>query len=207
MTNAKERIVRARGIIKDFGSLIVSSIALAVSILALYWNVHVIDDLRFTIGNDNNIPNPDSDAKQIILYGPHLLTFINSGNRAVAVLRIQLAIFQSTISGDRANDCPEQESEMVGTAIEPFAVRPGEILVKPISIDKKLQRNDRGDPVVRLNEKMYRTVLCVVFDLATPDNIPSTITVPLTSSEYTTSPFGSTDMLYTPSKPIRLFPR
>jgi hypothetical protein len=205
----KERQKQFRTFVKDFGGHIVGCLALVVSSFALYQNLHVVDDFRFTIGNDNNIPNPDPRAKRIILYGPHLLTFINSGTRPVATLDVQLLVYQSTAKGADPNDCPLAESTRVKTGIEPFVVKAGEIIVQPINFDHTsgAELDEQGRPILILKDNMYRTVLCLMFDLATPDNVPSQVIVPLTSSEYSTPPYGGTDIFYTPSKPIRLLPR
>jgi hypothetical protein len=195
---------RIKGLIKDFGGLVIACFALVLSMFNFYDARHVVDDLRFTIGNDRNIPNPDSGHKQFILYGPHLLTFINSGNRSVALLNVSLAFFQS--KEDKAGECPEDSSEIVAAGIDPFVIKPSEILVKKVQYTDKAVRNAEGNVVIRMKDDVQRIVSCFVFDIVTPDNVQATVTVPVSSSEFSTPPYGSSDAYYF-FRPMKIFPR
>jgi hypothetical protein len=205
----KENRKWLRSFIKDFGGLIVACIALILSSYTLYESNHVVDDFRFTIGNDDSIPNPDPTSKRIILYGPRVLTFINSGTRPIATLGVQLLIYQVADKDAHPQNCPLTKSAIVKTSIAPFVTKASEIQIQPLAFDRStgLQFDDSGHPMLELKDDMYWTVLCLMFDLAMPDNVPSSVLVPLTSSEYSTPPYGGSEILYTPSRPITLLPR
>lgn len=87
------RADKVRGYIKDFGGLVISLVALGGSIIALYLTRRAVDDFRFTIGTEIPMANPQGNY--MIVYAPDALTFINSGNQPVAVLRLQYATHQT----------------------------------------------------------------------------------------------------------------
>jgi len=195
---------RIKLIVKDLGSLAIACIALGLSLYNFYEAHHFVDDLRFTIGNDFSIPNPDYDNQEFILYGPKRLTFINSGNRSAAVLDVRFVFFQTTAK--EADECPKEGLDILPAGIEPFVIKPNEVIVKSIHHDEKATRNKEGNVVFKMKDNVYRIVSCFEFDIVTPDNVSSTATIPVISSELATPPFGTSD-LFSAFVPIRIFPK
>jgi hypothetical protein len=204
----KRHSERLRSFLKDFGGHIIGAVAIILSVFSLYHSMHVVDDFRFTIGGDRNIPNPDPDAKRIILYGPKVLTFINSGTRPVATLDVKLMIYQTAVKDPPPTDCPAAQSKIIRPDVGPFVVKAGDISIVQVLFDRNsgAEIDKSGNPTLALNEDMFWTALCFMFDLATPDNITSTVVIPLMSCEYSEAP-GGCDMFFDWSQPIRLIPR
>ena len=195
---------RTRLLIKDFIGPTISIVALVVSLCSLWLTYRTIEDFSISIGSDLPIPNPTED-NELIIHGPKWITFINSGNRSIAVMNVNLSVLQTKELQPSTKDCTD--SVHVHVAIEPFVAKPGEVLIKAASIGYGLKVNDRGDPLIPRQEGMRRVLWCMVFDLITTDSVPERVYVPMISAEFETQPYGSGDVFFNHSKPIRLLPR
>jgi len=191
--------------LKDSVSMVVSVIALSVSMLALYLNYRNVEDFSFSIGTSIPVQNPDYDNREVIVYGPKSLTFINAGNGPVAIMNVYLSILQSKQIEPVEKDC--HGSKEIHIAIESFVVKPSEITIKDFAIGTELKVNERGNPLVPMEEGMRRILWCLAFDLITTKLVPERIYVPIMSSEFETPIFGTSDTFFEPSKPLKLLPR
>jgi hypothetical protein len=192
--------------LKDFASPFIAAVAVIITALTVYWNYRVIDDLRFTTSIDTSFPQPDFDNLKLAVLPPRSLTFINSGTRTAAVLQINFVIFQS--EQKEANQCPMQGSEIFEVLLEPFVVKPGEIIIQKVELkrNKDLGSAQKNLVNIALNPKMSRLVTCMAFDLVTPNNRAYSVMVPMTSSEYTSGDYGSVDLILW-DKPVKLIGR
>jgi hypothetical protein len=143
------------------------------------------------------------------------LTFINAGNRPVAVIRIAL-----TIGPSRAAGCNEFLKLAIYYEFDSLAIKAGEIVNTSLSkIQKtgisgrvKVDQDDAG--IIPLENAPFNPIkgsvalLCLSFTVVTPDNVTWTSQTPLFATElgtlgYAMFKFQRTELLDA-SKPVPL---
>jgi hypothetical protein len=186
--------------LKDWFSTILSLLAFIVSGLSLWLsNFRQVDDLRLILPDQRPSFLFSADEKTLDYSADYKLLLLNSGNRPIAISRIQFSVHQDV--NTQRSDCSD-----VGPSfhITPFVIKPGELVVQDIVL------KDHNPLTVnpRSAEGIDRFTACLVFDVATPDLTKAGITVPVASTFYVKrtkeSPVDP-DRLYDPRKPIQIF--
>jgi hypothetical protein len=154
-------------LIKDFGGITISVIALAVSTASFYMNFRTVDDFRYLVAHDLLLIEP-RDEYFVARAGPTALTFANAGNRQVVVLE-GVMLFEQ-LAKPEFRECDKNTATKVKLKFEPFVVRAGDIHVQPMTFDL----NDFEKPTVyKINvdvsdKNVPKVLLCVAFSMATP---------------------------------------
>jgi hypothetical protein len=87
--------------VRDWLSLLFSLLALGISSVTAYWSIiRQIDDVRLMVTRSPSFAF-DSDKNQIKIHTEQILTYINLGNRPVAINGIRLWINQPNIDLDK----------------------------------------------------------------------------------------------------------
>lgn len=164
---------------KDWISITLSILALTVSLGSTYFTIfRETDDLRVII---NVLPMLSEKDNRTTLYDDQDLTFINSGNRAAAVTRVALFV-SKPLSQEDQNACTSIQMHtvfVVEYAFEPFVLRPGEIMVRKLTLPRpdgkymhEVKSAGRGKAVAGGEPITAGEIVraCVRFTIATPDN-------------------------------------
>jgi hypothetical protein len=156
---------------------IVSIFAFLTSIATAYFTFVPIDDLRVVVNLDPFL-SVDGDHNLVLtLYEAGAVTFINSGNRAVAISAARF--------GSRFRPAP-CSSVYEKIAFEPIVVKAGEIIRsgvgllssgnllilgnKLISVDEHGQMSVTDQTTDSLIKVAVDMDLCIMFDIITPDS-------------------------------------
>jgi hypothetical protein len=123
---------------KDWIATIVAVFALCISALNAYYTFfRRVDDLSALITSFPSVLVKDS--RRLSISGKANVTFINSGTQSVSVLDLQIAINQKR-SGP-AQECVNLETRLFRTDIQPFVVKPNEMIQRRFGI-KYLSESD-----------------------------------------------------------------
>lgn len=109
-------------------TLVVGAIAVAVAAIGVYLPYAAYDDVRISI-DQFTVPTFDYRTNQLDARYP-ILTVINSGNRSVAIQELYLEL------GPAANGCDYWPRHKA--SVQPFVVKPGEILIKKVEVAEAL---------------------------------------------------------------------
>jgi hypothetical protein len=114
--------------------------ALILSAGTMYFNIiRQKDDLRVAFGVPPEF-TLDFDNSQFEVANEQTMTFINSGNRAATVPDIELWIEQSGRAVSERQQCNEAKTGVsMGYIFEPPVVRPGEISIVKVKLNKLLR--------------------------------------------------------------------
>ena len=129
---------------KDAVTLPMSIAAFLISGVSTYFNVvRQTDDLRMLIPTVPFI-TLDQDRTRFAIEPSETVLFMNSGNRSAAVTFMQLHVRQ-----DRKNqtDCDDSTGLMLEYEYEPFAIKPGEIVSKTMTLRGKRPPEYKEDPL------------------------------------------------------------
>ena len=78
---------------RDWTSIIFSLAALVISFGSLYWNIlREVDKVSLSITGDNAAASIDPTTRKLLVTENNTLTFLNSGNRPVAVSAMWLTV-------------------------------------------------------------------------------------------------------------------
>lgn len=146
--------------------------------------------MRVSLGFD--WPRLDvKDARHAVIYARQNLTFTNAGTRATAITTAHLLVGVPR-EGER-NGCSRDYGFTPGVLaydLEPFVIRPGEILIKEIRLKngQPFARNEKGEVSVELQVQRFPADIqfnsCLQLNLLTPDNYAQLVEVPLAVYEY-----------------------
>jgi hypothetical protein len=162
--------------IKDFLSLAISSLALVISATTAYVNlVWQSDDIRVVITTFAFYY--DQESQVLELGEMPEWTFINSGNRSAAIRGLTMAV-ASTFTCSKA-----KEAESFRYEIEPFVIKPSEIIAKTLHIRPGANiQSSQVSPLLKAFvkvDKPSRFLLCVMAHIVTPDSVTFEAAVPL----------------------------
>jgi hypothetical protein len=149
--------------LKDATSIVISSTALLISATTAYFNiVWQSDDIRVVAGEFS--VSYDNMTKKVVLGEIPQWTFINSGNRSVAIRRITLAVADSHVNFD----CLSSGAKTFSYEIEPFVIKPSEIVPKTFHLKQGENVND-SKVAVELSES-GSLLLCATTSIITPSS-------------------------------------
>jgi hypothetical protein len=163
---------------KDWFSITLSCAALAVSAGSAYLNLLVQkDDLRVVIGRSPSVGR--TDQNELTVYGEQELTFINSGNRAAAVTTVSAAGKRYTEPKAGVDQCSGgtvlEDLLILPFIIEPFVLKPGEILAIKAKVDTALI-SSKGKFGVAFAKMFFhpkvgdKALACLSLNVVTPDS-------------------------------------
>jgi hypothetical protein len=158
---------------KDWLTLGISLIALAVSALTAYYNYfRQVDDFRMVLGYELPRVMLGMDRKTILFGGSYVASFINSGNRSIAVTGVKAVVGKGKFPKD---PCLIPQSP-VPYKLEPFVVKPAEIVVKNLVPEDFSPGHQKVVDMFKLNidwEEIpeYGVLdVCLLVNVVTPDN-------------------------------------
>lgn len=162
--------------LKDVVSLVLSTLAFAVSGGTAYYNIiRETDDLRVVISSTPSY-RIDEGLKRAAAFGDLSMVFINSGNRAAAIVRVVLEVGQP---GGGLGECGGSYTSIV-VDLEPFVVKEKEIVTKWMTLKTKSEgfgyklETDGAISFPLTEENLKRDTLdfdtCLNFFAATPSN-------------------------------------
>ncbi len=175
---------------KDYVTLTISILALLISGIGAYFaHFRQVDDLRVVLNQPANSDvglsgdiEMDQSGRKVAgsAYANTTLTFMNLGNRQAAIMGLSVEAKETDTIDLTERDCyriGRVNSGFAGvTSLKPFSIKPGEVLVTQVHMDKptpvtfRLKEND-PTPVVRV-------YVCFWFEFLIPDNIVRTNSVP-----------------------------
>jgi hypothetical protein len=174
---------------KDWITITLSSLALVISASSAYYNIlRQQDDLRVVIGEAPGIFY-DTNARNIAIIGGQGLTFINSGNRAAAIMNVSLVI-ATPLKDENSPKCSTTSTYELRYLFEPFVMKPGELTVKSLQ-DMPIGSIRPSDPRVRLlphelfDIKLHdHIIICLFFEVETPSSFNAKVEVILYDTNF-----------------------
>lgn len=203
---------------KDWISTTIALVALLISGATAYFSIlQPTDDVRIVASSQPIVVF--DDKRTLGLAGPQQITFINSGNRDVAVTDITLTVMRLDAKPVTNSQCSQLRNYQVANLVydfEPFIVTPGKIAIKKFDATKFDQTNlpqwktdkvdssrkylvspsniDKGDVVVT----------CLRISMTTPDTIVSDVYAPkhyVTIDDFPSENPSPTSLLLNVNKP------
>jgi hypothetical protein len=170
---------------KDAVAISISIIALVVSLLSAYFNlVWAKDDIGVELGHypglffSGRILTAEGKpySTELGVSPAQSFTFINNGTRAASIVSIEFFIRSVRTLDTKKKDCAAiDEKSVLGTqgqgyALEPFAIKPGEIIIKTFRLGKPEEKAVWFEPEFdRENNSMdARVYACIEFGIITP---------------------------------------
>jgi hypothetical protein len=153
---------------------LVSAVSFVISIIAFYFStLQQVDDLRLDFGYPLGV-DIDDTKKTLSATAKGALTFINAGNRAAAITRMDFYVFQPDRikPPPRTEGCLFMNERAVTLDFTPFVVKPGEIVVNSLksigiaSFPFSQLRKQKSDQ----HPEWYGIRGCISFEIATPDS-------------------------------------
>ncbi|HWX84328.1 MAG TPA: hypothetical protein VNZ48_12090 [Xanthobacteraceae bacterium] len=180
-------LARMQGVVTK----IVAIIAFVISGATFYYNVvRQTDDLRIVL---NGFPWLEAEPKDDVVYikGPVDIILINDGNRSIAVLSVNLLIYDNVESGPGEGTQDKSlcaAPKVVDASLEPFVIKEREIVrkqgkTKMLPWTKATEREDGSVAfsIPQISDKFpeYRAELTLCFELATPSDADAYASVDL----------------------------
>jgi hypothetical protein len=174
--------------IKDYITLTISCLAFLVAAGTAYFNVRQTDDVRIVTS-----PEPFvviDDQGMLGVSGQQQITFINSGNREVAVTGITLVLFKLRAPPPVNSQCNEAADLQVANLVydfEPIIARPGDIMIKTFdrTLFPKIWVTDTDDSQLKnfvLSPSIFGkgdiVFTCLRLSVTTPDMVTDHAFVP-----------------------------
>jgi hypothetical protein len=157
-----------------------------VSLTTAYFTVRGYDNVKLSLPDLHEAAvKMTLNESQLSVVGSQNIMFINSGNRPVAITRVDLKM-----DGPLTNDetqCP-QNMLTFNYNLEPFVIKPGEIVVEKVKLSDKQQNSSISarDGVVSLHidaatvsNKPAMFIFCLSINAETSDEVIDDIRVPL----------------------------
>ena len=175
---------------KDYATLTLSILALLISAIGAYLShFHQVDDLRVVlnqptlsdVGLYGDIQKDQSGSSVAgLAYMDTTLTFMNLGNRQAAILSLSVEAKETDTIDREVRDCYRIGRINAGfagvTSLKPFSIKPGEVLVTNVHMDKPTQvtfRLKESDP-----GQVVRIYVCFWFEFLAPDSIVHNNSIP-----------------------------
>jgi hypothetical protein len=167
--------------LKDWISLGLSALAFTLSAATAYYNIWRQEDDISVVAQLGAFAVRTSKEKLSIELDPATeVAFLNSGNRAAAVMNVTLSFFQSRLQG--TSDCPVLESTSLNTDFKPLVVKPNDVATASIRVmdgqwygNQGIKKDDLGRysfPVRSDNLELARfpVDVCIDIRLSTPSH-------------------------------------
>ena len=172
---------------KDWISTILSCLALGVSGFTAYFNIlQQTDDVRIVSSSQPIVVFDDKGT--LGLAGQQQITFINSGNRDVAVTDVTLAVMRLNTPPVTNSQCSELRNFQVANLVydfEPFIVTPGQIIIKKFDQTSfpqwKTDKVDGSRKFLISPSNVVRgdaVVTCLRISMTTPDMVVNDVYEP-----------------------------
>ncbi len=179
--------------LNDWVTVILSGLALVVSVVSAYYsNFRLNDDFRVAL------PMPPfaviDNKGSLGVSGAQQVTFIDSGNRDVAVTGISLVLYKLRAPPPPPieSQCNEMDKNQVPNLalvydVEPFILEPGEILVKKFdrTLFPEIWKNSEADPSLKvyvLGGSIFGkgdiVFTCLRLSVTTPDSVIDQVQIP-----------------------------
>jgi hypothetical protein len=186
--------------IKDIATITLSLLAFIISSCTAYLSIFRTEENASVIMNKHLIAiQKNNDTLYIPSDAEGELTFINSGNRAIAITRVTLSYTQSTKG--IAPECSEESSAHFYTDFQPTVLKPNDIIVSKFRISKPIKFYDENIEAKRdISNAFSFSVhpnnsladgnivdICLTVSLATPSESKHTTTLPIYRYQPTTS--------------------
>ncbi len=162
---------------RDWAALSLSILSLIVSCCSIYFTALLqMDDIRLVI---DDMPSLGTANGSLVIDGNVALTWVNSGNRAAAVLRVSAMARRLEKTEKALPDCEGKNPFPMDLGIEPFTLKPGDITrvqSKLISGFGMSQRDSERKDSYEVSKNMYAPaegdtlLICVVTKMVTPDD-------------------------------------
>ena len=156
---------------KDWAALSLSLLAFIVSAGSTYFSIiRIVDDVRVSIEGAAFMHIDNDTGGIIVRLQEEVLAFSNLGNRPAAILSVALSLYQP--DQEHTATCDGISSYSVRLNIQPFVVKPGDIILQQTKLDDtillKSEKNARAQEFV--------VEACLTFNIVTPDNESGSVT-------------------------------
>ncbi len=161
---------------RDWISIGLSFAALTISFGSAYWNIlRQVDQLSVAVTGENPTASIDPTTRKLRVSEDNTLTFLNSGNRPVAITGMWLTLDNFP---KKYKDEPEDKicyhigwgavSISIG---EPFVVQPGAVEIRKFSLKDAVADRPRNGGFAAPNAKDDREelIFCAAFNFVLPD--------------------------------------
>jgi hypothetical protein len=166
-----------------------------------------VDDLRVLIGHPP-IPAIEKTGDLLII-GSLNLTFINSGNRSVAISGVQGLVTRLSVAHSTSTECRTKDTYGVPFKIDTFILKAGEIVERNVDIDAWFVWEKRPDVFGMTARAISKSrfeakpndvfLTCLALKIVTPDSYSSEISKPAFRYELAD---GGSIPLFEPDSPI-----
>jgi hypothetical protein len=165
---------------KDWISIPVSIIALLIAGFTAYFTfLRQADDLSVVVEGYRRF-EIDKGTKSIATRPDYTMTFANAGTRA-AMVRIFLSLSQ-TAEMNAQLDCDKLPLNWTSFDIDPFVVKPGDVLIQRVRLKDGIIRAQNIDP--KPAQSKVTVLTCAGFSVITPDSARKLIAVELDRSTF-----------------------
>jgi len=165
------------GLIKDAVGFTISIAAFAISIYSLYANSRNVDQLGVIVADNIPLIDIHKDGEFAIARPSAIATFVNSGTRYAAVVGAKFSVEQPDDLTWRA--CDHSTSKVMRFSFEPFVIKPKEIVAKYMQLAA-----DEPKSIPIKNRAAPSAILCLEFDVTTPDGLTLNITRPVLAGRW-----------------------
>ena len=165
------------GLIKDTVGFTISIAAFAISIYTLYVTNREVDELGVIVADKIPLIDMHKEGEFTIVVPSATVTFVNSGTRYAAIVGMKFSVEQPDNLSWRA--CDHSTSKVVSFNIEPFVIKPKEIVAKSMQLAA-----DAPKSIPVRNRSLPSAILCLEFDVSTPDGLTLNITRPFLAGQW-----------------------
>jgi hypothetical protein len=163
--------------LKDVIGFAISIAAFLISLYSLYATNRKVDQLGVIFADDVPLIDIHTDGQFNIVKPTATATFVNSGTRYAAVVGVRFVVEQFEELSWRP--CEHAGSTILTFEVEPFVIKPNEIVAKYLKLDPK---EPMTIPV--RNAAHPSALLCLEFDVTTPDQLTLQIARPFLSGSW-----------------------
>ena len=163
--------------LKDVVGFTISIAAFAISLYSLYATNRKVDQLGVILADDVPLVDVHGDGQFNIVKPTATATFVNSGTRYAAVVGVRFAVEQF----EELNwlPCEHADSTILTFEFEPFVIKPNEIVAKYLKLGPK-----EPTTIPIRNTSHPSALLCLEFDVTTPDQLTLQIARPFLSGSW-----------------------
>jgi hypothetical protein len=163
--------------LKDVVGFTISIAAFTISLYSLYAANRKIDKLGVILAADVPLVDIHKEGQFNIIKPTATATFVNSGNRYAAVVAVRFAVEQFEELSWRP--CEHANSTILTFEVEPFVIKPNEIVAKYLKLGPK-----EPTTIAVRNTSHPSALLCLEFDVTTPDQLTLQVTRPFLSGSW-----------------------
>jgi len=165
------------GLVKDIVGFTISLAAFGISLYSLYATTRKVDELGVIVASDVPLIDVHKEGEFTLVHPSSTATFVNSGTRYAAVVGARFVVEQPEYLDWRP--CVHSASASFDFDFEPFVIKPNEIVAKNLHLAVKASTT-----IPAQNTQIPSALLCLEFDVSTPDGLTLSIARPYLSGRW-----------------------